>query len=178
MKIEIRGYVAASDLLNSEPGIWDAIFILDSNCKLNPACQQLSKRHLALSFDDVETPRGNLVAPTERHLQEALRFAKNSSKLLVSCRAGQSRSVALGLFVTAKLYNSQQAMNLLNPARHIPNELILSLAMREIDDPDFHCLLSTWIENAQGKFDQELARQSIEELLANGATNQISIEAP
>lgn len=54
MQIRVASYLAASDLLQREPGRWDALVILDRDAELNPFVVKQTTRHCVLRFDDIE----------------------------------------------------------------------------------------------------------------------------
>jgi len=144
MIVEIRNYLAASYLLETEPQLWSAIVILDWQFTASDFVGQHTAEHLVLRFDDITTPRDGKHMVDEKSLQRAFDFASNKEQLIVSCRAGQSRSAALA-FAICFQYNGPAAANqLLNPTRHKPNRRIIELASRFVDDPTFLSVFQRW----------------------------------
>lgn len=97
---------------------------------------------LALFFDDATRWREGYTLPSEEHIHELLVFAKTlnpSSRLLVHCAAGISRSTAAAYIILADRYGSGREAEALaevfaaqvdtwgGPA---PNELMVELADR------------------------------------------------
>jgi hypothetical protein len=97
--IRIAGYLAASFLLEREPGEWHALVLIDSNTQAADFVRERTRSHLVLRFDDVEGPRPGRVPPAARQIADALDFARGKDRLLVSCRAGQGRSAALAFLI-------------------------------------------------------------------------------
>ena len=135
MNIVIRNYLAASFLLESEPNAWDAIVILDSGMRHTGFVEEHAGRHVYLHFDDVNSPNAGKRPPMTDDIRTALEFAAGSENLLVSCRAGQSRSAATAFVICFDRLGPETAYRLLNPQRHVPNSMIVDLAARLIDDP-------------------------------------------
>ncbi len=102
MEIRIGGYVAASHLLEREPNQWHAVVMLDSGKQATDFVQTHTLSHLFLQFDDIEEHRENKRSPTKNLIEQALHFAAGKEKLLVCCRAGQARSVALAYVIACR----------------------------------------------------------------------------
>src|SRR3954454_4806568 len=102
MEIRIAGYLTASLLLEQEPSQWHALVLLDSTKHATDFVRDHARTHLYLRFDDVEAPRGNKQVPTRNQVAKALEFARGKDKLLVSCRAGRGRSVALAYLIACR----------------------------------------------------------------------------
>ncbi len=99
MEIRIGGYLAASFLLKTEPQQWHALVVLGSGIKPTDFVESHALSHLYLHFDDVEQPRADKQLPTTTLIEQSLDFSRSKDKLLVSCRAGQGRSVALAYLI-------------------------------------------------------------------------------
>ena len=99
MNIVIRNYLSGSFLLEQEPGVWDAIVILDSGMSNTGFVAQRARRHLYLQFDDVDSDAHGKRMPTSDDIRSALQFAQGSQNLIVCCRAGQSRSAATAFLI-------------------------------------------------------------------------------
>ena len=150
MKIVIRNYLAASFLLEQEPLVWDAIVILDSGLMETDFVATNSRGHFYLRFDDVVAATTSKRPPTISDIRKAMDFATNSENLLVSCRAGQSRSVATAFLIAFQQMGSIAALSLLNPKRHSPNSLIVKLGEQLIDDPMLLSTFNDWRDRNQG----------------------------
>ena len=144
MDIAIRNYLAGSHLLESDANSWDAIIILDSNLRESGFVENHARNSVILRFDDVTTPARGKHPPVVEQVNSALEFASDSDRLMVCCRAGQSRSAAIAFSVAFQKLGHDSAVNLLNPKRHSPNSLIIDLAATIIDDPMFSTVFHRW----------------------------------
>ncbi len=74
--------------------------LVDEPLRINQGdCPQL-----VLCFDDIASPKDDLVLPNKKHVQSALNFADElrGGSLLIHCHAGISRSSAVALAIIAK----------------------------------------------------------------------------
>ena len=176
LKIVIRNYLAASFLLEQEPQIWDAIVILDSGLMATDFVATNARRHIYLRFDDVVAATTSKRPPTISDIRKAMGFATISENLLVSCRAGQSRSVAIAFLIAFQQMGSAAALSLLNPKRHSPNSLIVRLGEQLVDDPLMWSMFNGWRERHQGirlsDYVDDIERE-FDELELLGAKNRI-----
>ena len=136
MEIRVGNYVAASFLLEREPGEWHALVVLDSGQEASPFVAAHACSHLYLRFDDVEAPRAEKAMPTGSLVSQGLDFARGKDRLLVSCRAGQGRSVALAYLIACRERGISEALQLLDPTRHRPNRLVISLGAAHLEKPE------------------------------------------
>jgi predicted protein tyrosine phosphatase len=176
VELRIGGYIAASHLLEREPGQWHALIILDSGRVVTDFVKAHARSNCFLRFDDVEGPRANKEVPTRRAIEQGLLFAKGKDKLLVSCRAGQGRSAALAYLICCQEHGVAEALKLLNPTRHRPNRLVVSLGDGLLEAPEVldrfddwrrlyaHIRLSDYFEEIEKELDA---------LEAQGASNKI-----
>jgi predicted protein tyrosine phosphatase len=144
VEIRIGSYVAASHLLEREPGQWHALVVLDSGKVATDFVKAQALSFCFLRFDDVEAPQANKELPTKRAVEQGLSFAQGKDKLLVSCRAGQGRSVALAYLICCREHGVEEALNLLNPTRHRPNRLVISLGDALLEMPDVLGWFDEW----------------------------------
>ena len=176
MEIAIRNYVAGSHLLESDPQLWDAIVILDSNLRESEFVENHTRNNLFLRFDDVTTTTHGKRSPTVEDVKLAIQFATDSACLMVCCRAGQSRSVAIAFSIAFHTLGADAAIELLNPKRHSPNSLIIDLASSIIDDPMLATTFHNWqTANSHIKmidYIDEIERE-MDALESNGARNRI-----
>jgi predicted protein tyrosine phosphatase len=176
VEIRIASYTAASLLLEQEPDQWHALVLLDSDKQATDFVRVHARSHLYLRFDDIEELHANKLAPSKTLIEQGLQFAKGKDKLLVSCRAGRGRSVALAYLICCQERGASEALKLLDPTRHRPNRLVVSLG---------DAILAT--EDALGSFDDWRRRyahvrlsdyydemvKEFEALEALGASNRI-----
>ncbi|QDU74277.1 hypothetical protein Pan97_12840 [Bremerella volcania] len=177
--IRVASYLAASDLLRREAGLWDVIVVLGREAELNPLVAETTQRHLVLRFDDIEFPVQGQQHVTSTHIQQALAFAKNSENLLVTCRAGQSRSVALAFVLNCQHFGLLSATEMLNPRRHVPNQLLIHEAALWLDRPDMEDAFHAWrARNAHivlSDYYDEISDE-VDALEASGVVNQVSVD--
>ncbi len=177
MEIVVGGYVAASLVLEREPNQWHALVVLDSDKQATNFVPGHARSHLYLRFDDVEEARTNKLTPNGAQVAQALDFAKGKDKLLVSCRAGRGRSVALAYLICCRERGVDEALKILDPTRHRPNRLVVGLGSALIDTP---CVLDSFDDwrwrhanvHLSDYYDQ--LEKEYEALEAQGATNRIS----
>lgn len=176
MEIRIGSYVAASFLLEREPVQWHTLIVLDSGKHATDFVKAHACSYCCLWFDDVEQPRADKEMPTKAMIEQGLDFAKGKDKLLVSCRAGQGRSVAMAYLICCQEHGVQNALKLLNPTRHRPNRLVVSIGDTILQTPDVLDQFDEWrrrhahirLSDYYDEMEKELAA-----LEAQGATNRI-----
>src|SRR5204862_453737 len=131
---------------------------------------------LCLRFDDIVEPRSRMLLPTKPQVEQALKFAKGKDKLLVSCRAGQGRSVAMAYLIACRENGTNEAIALLNPTRHRPNRLVVSLGDMLLDLPDVLDQFDAWRQRHShiqlSDYYDEMGKE-LDALEAQGATNKI-----
>ena len=179
MEILVRGYMAASFLLEREPKQWHALVMLDSDKKATDFVQNHAQSHLVLRFDDIEEPRENKHTPTTSQIVQALEFAKGKDKLLVSCRAGRGRSVALAYVIACREHGVAEAIKLLDPTRHRPNRLVIDLGDAILDTLGVRDAFDHWRQQHAhhiqlSDYYDEMEKE-FEALEAQGAVNRICV---
>jgi len=112
----------------------DAIVILDSQTAPTDFVANHAARHIYLTFDDARAPATGKQLATLEDIRRALDFASASNDLLVCCRAGQSRSAATAFIISYRYNDPQTAIQLLNPARHIPNSHVVDIGATALED--------------------------------------------
>lgn len=130
--------------MESEPGVWDSIVILDSSLKNPSFVSGFSKQSLILQFDDIVEPTSNKVPPSSVLIRQAIEFGLASEKLMVCCRAGQSRSAATAFAIAFEKLGEKAALELLNPKRHSPNYRIVRIAADLIERPGLLNAYDDW----------------------------------
>src|SRR4051794_10671532 len=177
MEIRIRGYLAASHLLGQEPARWHALVVLDSGMKSAGFVEAQALSHLHLHFDDIVQPHPAKQLPTSRLVERGLAFARGKDRLLVACRAGQGRSAALAYLIACQKLGVDDALRLLDPTRHSPNRLVVTLGDALLGRPEVlerfddwrsrhaHVRLSDYLDQLEQEFDA---------LEAQGAVDRIS----
>jgi predicted protein tyrosine phosphatase len=176
MELRIGSYAVASFLLEQEPTQWDAIVILDSGRKATDFLNTHARSHLYLRFDDIEEPQTNKQCPTKALIEQGLNFAKGKDKLLVSCRAGRGRSVAMAYLICCREHGVAEALKRLDPTRHRPNRLVVTIGDSLLEAPDALDQFDEWRRlhshlRLSDYYDE--MEKEIDELEAQGARNKI-----
>ncbi len=178
MEIRVGSYVAASLLLEREPGRWHTLVVLDSRSQATDFVETYASSYLYLRFDDVEEPCANKQTATRGLIEQGLDFARGKDRLLVSCRAGQSRSVALAYLIAYQAHGVHKALELLIPTRHKPNRLVVTIGgallegsnvLQQYDEwrrRHAHIRLSDYYDAMEKEYDA---------LVAQGAANTICV---
>ena len=178
MEIRIHSYLAASFLLEQEPSRWDALVILDSKVSAAGFVQSQARRHTFLRFDDVDRAKEGRQVVTPDQLVQGFEFALESKQLLVSCRAGQSRSAAMAFLIACHNIGVDAALELIDPTKHVPNALVVSLGARVLDMPEAldayekwrydnrHISLSDHYDQLECEFDALEARGAVNRIVA------------
>lgn len=176
MEIRICSYLLASYVLQADPSAWDALVILDSNVKPTEFVDSHTRRRSYLWFDDIEQSIVNRRVVTSEQIAEGLEFATGSSRLLVCCRAGQSRSAALAYVIACREFGAQSAIELLDPRRHIPNRLVVRLGAVSLNSHSVFRVFDNWREThrhiALSDYYNEIASE-IDNLAARGVVDRI-----
>lgn len=178
MEIRVGSYVAASLLLEREPDRWHTLVVPDSRSQATDFVETHASSYLYLRFDDVEEPRANKQTATSVLIEQGLAFARGKDRLLVSCRAGQSRSVALAYLIACREHGAQKALELLNPTRHMPNRLVVTIGDALLEGSDVLQQYDEWrrrhshirLSDFYGEMEKEF-----DALEAQGAVNKICV---
>jgi predicted protein tyrosine phosphatase len=176
MEIRICGYLSASWLLEQEPKQWHALVMLDSLTKPTSFVESHALSHLYLHFDDINTPQAGKQVPTSLLVERGLEFGQAKEKLLVVCRAGQSRSAAMAYLICCQQQGSVQAVQVLNPTRHSPNRRVIEIGDALLGDLDILDQFEKWRErhhliNLSDYYDE--MEKEFDALTAQGAQNKI-----
>jgi predicted protein tyrosine phosphatase len=177
MEITVGGYIAGSHLLEKSDEPWDAIVILDSRLVQTEFVQNNSRRHLYLRFDDVVSAKGGKHIPASDDILQAIDFAADADRLLVCCRAGQSRSAAVAFLIAFRYLGPKAAYQLLNPRRHIPNKLITNIGEGILDNQLVGSTIEQcWRDHSKFKLSDyyDEISDELDELESQGARNLIT----
>ena len=147
MHLEIHNYRSCSHLLDTQPGQWDVVVILDSALNESGFVKSRARRSLQVFFDDITSPSPNMIAPDTPQVSSAIDFGLTSSKFIVSCRAGQSRSAAIAFAVAYEKLGIANALSILDPEWHRPNERIIKIADGVINRPGIVDAHAEWKSN-------------------------------
>lgn len=152
MNITICGHRRAAQILAQKPGQIDVIMISSpdsffgvegSNTILNNA-----KSYKLLAFHDISIMREGLIPPEEKHVKEALEFAKDKDELIVCCQAGISRSSAIAYVLKTTEVGEFEALAILDPMVHHPNGMIVKLGSQILNKSDMVEYIHIWNNKA------------------------------
>ena len=176
MEIKIAGYMAASHLLEREPGRWHSVVILGARTASAGYVETRTLSCIYLEFDDVLDPQPGKILPTPDAIQWGLDFAKGKDKVLVSCRAGQGRSAALAYLIACQDRPPDEAISLLDATRHSPNRLVVKIGATVLGNltildrfdqwrrDNLNIRLSDYYDEIEAEF-EELERQGGRDLI-------------
>ena len=178
MEIRICSYLSASLLLEREPMQWHALVMIDSDKEPTDFVKRHTQSHLFLHYDDVEEPPGRKRLPTFRQIRQGLAFAAGKDQLVVCCRAGRGRSVAMAYSIACQEQGVDDALRLLDPTRHRPNRLVISIGGSVLGDPGVLARFDEWRSrhahvNLADYYDEVEAE--VDALVAQGARNRIAM---
>lgn len=125
------------EMVNLEPHVHKAVVIHETG-KYGEVREIVSllKDSVVLEMDDVISQTGATStrnAPTKEMVERAVKSGFD----IVSCRAGISRSAAIGFLIECTKKSPEEAIQILDPTHHYPNELVLKLG-QEILDVNFN----------------------------------------
>jgi predicted protein tyrosine phosphatase len=140
MKIQICSHEAAAALLLRKPHALDVVLIANPGARYDNeetlnAIRSNAKGLCELAFDDIEAPREHFSMPEAHHIQTALDFAADKDQLLVTCTAGKSRSAALSYVLACSKMKPSEAVLVLDPSRHTPNQRVIVLGYNLLGRP-------------------------------------------
>jgi predicted protein tyrosine phosphatase len=177
MDIRICGYAPASWLLEQEPNQWHALIILDSGQTPTGFVEAQARSHLYLHFDDIESPQAGKQPPTSLLVGQGLAFAHGKDKLLVGCRAGQGRSVAMAYLICCQEKSPAEALKLLDATRHRPNRRVIEIGDALMGDPEILDGFKVWQDRHShiklSDYYDELEKE-LDALEAQGARDRIT----
>jgi predicted protein tyrosine phosphatase len=140
MKPKICSHRAAAEFLGENPKTYDVILIVNTGRKYDneeylSEIKRQANRVCELMFDDIEFHRDNhrMVEPSQ--VREAVNFAADKDNLVVCCTAGMGRSAALAYVVACSKMEPAEAVTILDPNRHTPNEKVIFLGDTIVDAP-------------------------------------------
>lgn len=97
--------------------------------------KQHANRLCHLVFDDVDFPRERHVMVEKHQIQQAIDFAADKHELVVTCTAGMSRSAGLAYIIACSKMDPSEAVTVLDPNRHTPNEKVVFLGHEIVNKP-------------------------------------------
>ena len=145
MNIEIFSAKNAARQVRLESGKWHVISLRTPN-KPDQGPPMHNHAHFAAAilirkFDDVWADKHGKLGfqlPSREDVQACFDFVAehNPENLLVHCDAGVSRSSATAYILACISKQPEEAINMLNPMIHMPNELIVKFGTEILGNPD------------------------------------------
>jgi predicted protein tyrosine phosphatase len=117
-------------VLNSVPDL-DAIIITNHATEFPAWIAEKVKSYLHLRFDDINhNPGPPWIPPAQEHIEKALEFAKDKTKIVVACHAGVSRSSAIAYMIASRVWGTEEALSILKPGTHWPNPTLIQIGQQ------------------------------------------------
>jgi Predicted protein tyrosine phosphatase len=136
--VEIKSLEQMIDLM-SEHSHYNVVSIRDSTGTDSVLCRGIfnafgknAKSIYAVIFDDSNIAFDGTKAPTTEDIRGILEWSMDKDDLLVHCTAGVSRSSAVAFLIESARTNPFEALKILNPRTHEPNELIIRIGAKLI----------------------------------------------
>jgi predicted protein tyrosine phosphatase len=131
MDILITGHQGALYHVREKPGYYDLLFItsprMPFGCPGTETILEQGRSGLMLQFDDINGPFPDMTEPRREHVEAALAWSRDKSNFLVACQAGISRSSGMAVVLRASRMPITEALNILDPMIHHPNQLVVRL---------------------------------------------------
>ncbi len=148
MNIIITGHQRAAHRLREQPGHYDFLFITSPRMPFEwlggEDVLKFARTSLMLQFDDIDFAMTDMTEPRHEHVESALSWAPDKSNLLIACQAGISRSSATAVVLRASCMSVPEALNILDPAVHHPNQRVIELGEQILNKPGLANAVSEW----------------------------------
>lgn len=99
-------------------------------------------------FDDIESPMDELELVTPEQIMMILAWAKDKERIVVHCAAGISRSSAVAYLIACSRMPPSEAIRMIDPDRHCPNDLVLFHGIKILNDISIYTEYMKWIRKA------------------------------
>jgi len=133
----------AQQFLADRPGEFHCLVITDADYPFPQEIRGLSGDVLHLAFDDACFPSGLNKLPDLTTVQKGIAWAEGRDKLVIACHAGVSRSAAFAFLIGCTDRQPEQALRLLDPAKHRPNDLVVMLGSKALGN---HRIWDTFLD--------------------------------
>jgi predicted protein tyrosine phosphatase len=145
-EIHIRGHSVgtAQQFLAERPRAFDTIAILDPAWTLAESVINLSREIFQVVFHDIHRPTRGQKLPDLSSVKKALKWVEGRDKLLIACHAGISRSSALAYVLACTDRSPQEALELIDPDLHHPNERVVWLGSKVLNQPEVWETFVAW----------------------------------
>jgi hypothetical protein len=145
MLTEICSHGVLLGLLSSDPGRYDLLLITNPGVGPPEGVPPLARRVLHLQFEDFVSPRPGARLPAAEDVRLALEWSARGGDLVVSCHAGVSRSSALAYVVRCRDWSPWEAIRVLTPGWHRPNDLVVRLGAELLRDRAVYDTYAAWM---------------------------------
>jgi len=148
MNIIITGHQTAAHRLREQPGHYDFLFITSPRMPFEwlggEKVLEQARTAIMLQFDDIDFPMTDMTEPRREHVESALKWVPDKKNLLVACQAGISRSSATAVVLRASCMSVPEALEVLDPAVHHPNQLVIQLGETILGKTGLADAVSEW----------------------------------
>lgn len=152
MEIKIFGRNALEKFLKENPKQYDCVHYTQSDWPELRFVKDTAVESLHLPVDDLVHYEYKMhVTPTAPDVKQFLDFSKNRKKLAIACAAGVSRSSATAYVIAAREFGPTAGLEVLDPALHSPNRLIVYIGSKILDDNNIWLKYVEWTK----KFDYD-----------------------
>jgi predicted protein tyrosine phosphatase len=145
MEIEICGRGTVAGVMSTAPQQRDLLVISNPGSGLPSGVEPLARRLLHLEFDDFSEPREGVVLVTSADIERVLDWAQDHQNLVVCCHAGVSRSSAMAYVIACRTRSPAEALTLLLPGWHYPNERIVRLGAEVLGNKEVYSACLAWL---------------------------------
>ena len=141
MNIMICSAKEAAHQLRAKPHHWHVVSLrcFEDRIEFEKVSQlaHLAKTMIVRRFDDIWVEEEGKVLPTKEDVETIIRHVQEiyPSNLIVHCYAGVSRSTAIAYLLACLEKEPDDAIKMLNPMIHYPNELIVKLGSEILNNP-------------------------------------------
>lgn len=153
LDIEIFSLAALSDLVTAQ--VTDYSIVSIRNSDLPESSYAVFKKyrrnfrniHVAV-FDDIEYPQDGLAIVEPEQIELILAWSGNRRNIAVHCTAGISRSSAIAYLIACTRMPASEAIGILDPDRHCPNDLVIYHGVKILNDTLVYEEYIKWIRKA------------------------------
>lgn len=136
----------AYKLLATNPKHWSVVFINNPTEPMPQWVKKLSKDTLHLQFDDIIFPNKRLKMVDVDDVLDALEWTKNKEDVLFTCHVGASRSAALAYVCACQEFYPEDAIKLLKPGVHTPNQKVVQFGVEALKDKNIFEVFKEWTD--------------------------------
>lgn len=150
-KVTICGHATndrspAFKLLESNLNHWSIVFINNPTEPMPVWAKKMAKDVLHLQFDDIIFENKRLKMPDIDDVLDALEWTKKKEDVMFACHAGVSRSAAMAYVCACQEFYPEDAINLLKPGVHSPNQKIIQHGVEALGDKKILEVFKIWMD--------------------------------